>query len=77
MIKVKFFGLLRLDYGVKSTELEAASFKELLSRLEENTGIEQKTLRSCVILLNGKPMKIFNKLHDGDEVVFLPPACGG
>ena len=77
MIKVRFFGLLRLNSGVKSLDTDAGNFKELLSKIEAESGISIKTLKACTVLVNGKSKKINQTLQDGDEVVFLPPVCGG
>ena len=77
MIKVSFFGLLRINSGVKSLELQAADIKELFLNVEQASGISLKTLHACTLLINGKPKKFNQKLHDGDEIVFLPPVCGG
>ena len=77
MIKISFFGLLRINSGVKSLELEADSIKELFSKIEQESGISVKTLQACTMFINGKEKKINQKLHDGDEIVFMPPVCGG
>ena len=77
MIKVRFFGLLRLDNGVKSVEVEARNMSELYTRVEEASSIPVKALKGCNIFINGKRKKINQKLNDGDEVMFLVPSCGG
>ena len=77
MIKVRFFGLLRLDNGVKSVEVDAKNIKELYPRVEEASGIPVKELKGCNIFINGKRKKSNQKLNDGDEVMFLVPSCGG
>lgn len=77
MIKVRFFGLLRLDTGVKSVEVEAKNMSQLYRELEIKSGISLKTLKGCNVFINGKPKKFNQKLRDGDEIMFLVPSCGG
>ena len=78
MIRVRLFGLLRLDSGIKELELEARSVTELLSALEQRSGqLSAEALRGCVIFINGKPGSKKSRLSDGDEVMLLSPAAGG
>ena len=77
MIKVSFFGLLRINSGVKSLDVEADTIKELFLKIEQQSGISVKTLQSCTMFINGKEKKLNQKLHDGDQIVFMPPVCGG
>ena len=77
MIKVSFFGLLRINSGVKTLEVEADTIKELFLKIEQQSGISVKTLQSCTMFINGKEKKLNQKLHDGDQIVFMPPVCGG
>ena len=76
MIRVKFYGLLRLDSGVKELETEADSVKTLFARLEE-AGFDPKALRGCYLMVNGEKAGIRTKLTDGDVVQLLPPVAGG
>lgn len=77
MIKVRFFGLLRLDSGVKSVEVDAKNIRELYKKVEAASSIPVKSLKGCNIFINGKRKKLNQKLNDGDEVMFLVPSCGG
>ncbi len=77
MITVRFFGLLRLDSGVKALEAEAGSMRALYREVEIKAGIPVKTLKGCNVFINGKPKKFNQKLRDGDQVMFLAPSCGG
>ena len=77
MIKVRFFGLLRLDNGVKSVEVDAKNIRELYTKVHEASGISMKELKGCNIFINGKRKKFNQKLNDGDEIMFLVPSCGG
>ncbi len=77
MIKVRFFGLLRLDTGVKYVEVNAKNMKQLYREVEAKSGIDLKTLKGCNVFINGKAKKFNQKLRDGDEVMLLAPSCGG
>ena len=76
MIRVKLYGLLRIDSGIKERQLEAAAVKDVLEDLER-CGIPGKKLEAAVILVNGKPANKRTKLTDGDTVIFMSPVAGG
>jgi molybdopterin converting factor small subunit len=76
MITVKLYGLLRLDSGLKETQIKAATVREVLENLEA-CGISQKDLNSCIILVNGNSANKRSKLTDGDTVVLMSPVAGG
>lgn len=76
MITVRLYGLLRIDSGIKVRQLEATTVKEVWNDLI-NQGISEKTLRGCVILINGKPATKRNILKDGDVVQLMSPVAGG
>ena len=71
MVKVKLFGLLRLDTGLKELELEEKSFppREVQSTLKDIDG--------CIVMINGVQGKKSSKLAPGDEVMLMSPVCGG
>ncbi|MGI5977682.1 MAG: MoaD/ThiS family protein [Candidatus Limivicinus sp.] len=73
MIKVRFFGPLRLDTGIKSLETGAGDIKELLRNAEAASKIPAGTLKYCNIFVNNRKIKSNEKLHDGDEVMLLMP----
>lgn len=84
MVKVKLFGLFRLDTGLKELELEAGSVKELypvlLERARESkpdTKITAADLKGCIVVINGVQSKQSSRLHDGDTVMLMSPVCGG
>ena len=84
MVKVKTFGVFRLDVGVSDLEIEASSVKELLGKLpdairEKNPAadVDMKALRGCIIAVNGKQVKASSKLHNGDSVWLVPAVAGG
>jgi len=84
MVKVKLFGLFRLDTGIKEMDAEAACVKELYPALLEeakrkkpSTRITAKDIDGCIILVNGKAAKKNSPLKDGDEVMLMSPVCGG
>lgn len=76
MITVKLYGLLRIESGIKSKQLEASTVKEVLDALAV-CGIDPKDLESCVILANGNSANKRSKLTDGDTVVLMSPVAGG
>ena len=82
MIKIKFYGMIRLNCGVAKLELEAKTIEELIFFIDKKIeGLNEKDLKNCTILVNGinmlKLKKLKTSLKDGDEVVFLSPASGG
>ena len=76
MITVKLYGLLRIESGIKEKALEAKTVKEVLDALTKS-GIPQKDLDGCVILINGNSANKRSKLTDGDTVVLMSPVAGG
>ena len=76
MIRVKLYGLLRIESGIKERQLEAAAVKEVLEKLER-CGIPRKKLEAAVILVNGSSANKRSKLTDGDTVVLMSPVAGG
>ena len=84
MVKVKLFGLFRLDTGIKEMEAEAACVKALYPLLLEEAKrknpavkVTAKDIEGCIILVNGKAAKKNSPLKDGDEVMLMSPVCGG
>ena len=84
MIKVKLFGLLRLDSGIKQLELEARELNELCTKVafeikkaKPDSAINVDSVKNCIVAVNGKQVKPGAKLTDGDEVMFLSPVAGG
>lgn len=84
MIKVKLFGLLRLDTGLKELSLEAASVKELYPLLlaeakkaKPSTTVTAADIDGCIIMINGAQGKKSSRLSDGDTVMLMSPVCGG
>lgn len=82
MVKVKLFGLLRIDSGIKEFETEAASVKQLFSFIadkaaEKGNIIEPKAVKNCAVLVNGRQADKNTKLKAGDEVVFISMVAGG
>ena len=69
MVKVKLFGLLRLDTGLKELELEANSVKELYPLILEaahsarpGTAVTLKDMDGCIVIINGLPTGISSGL---------------
>ena len=82
MVKVKLFGLLRLDSGVKEFTAEAERVKDLYDALIDMASkngkiITAKNVSSCAVLVNGQQATKNTKLKDGDQVIFMSMVAGG
>ncbi len=84
MVKVKLFGLFRLDTGLKELEADVKTVKELYSVLlteakkaKPDTKVTAKDINGCIVMINGKAGKKTSRLSDGDEVTLMSPVCGG
>ena len=78
MITVRFYGLLRLDAGVREMTVAASTVAELFAQISrQNPCITKKDLEGCVLLINGKVRNRRAKLADGDVVQLMPPVAGG
>ena len=84
MDKVKLFGTLRLDTGLKELSLEASTVKELYPLLlaearkaNPSTKVKAADIDGCIIMINGQQGKKSSRLHEGDTVMLMSPVCGG
>ena len=84
MVRVKLFGLFRLDSGIKEIEADVSSVKELYpillreaKRLDPKTKIKAKDIDGCIVMVNGQQKNKATQLKDGDEVMLMSPVCGG
>ncbi|MBQ8263216.1 MAG: MoaD/ThiS family protein [Oscillospiraceae bacterium] len=84
MIKVKIFGLLRMDTGLKELELEGERVKDLYPQIlaqaklaKPGTRVKAKDIDGCIIMINGVQGKKTSTLCDGDTVMLMSPVCGG
>ncbi|MDY3078857.1 MAG: MoaD/ThiS family protein [Oscillospiraceae bacterium] len=84
MVTVKLFGTFRLDSGLKELQLEAGSVKDIfplimdeVRRLDPQTELTMKDLKSCVVSLNGRQVGMRAALNDGDLVILVPAVAGG
>ena len=84
MVRIKLFGLLRLDTGLKALEAEAKSVKELYpillaeaKRARPDTRITAADIDGCIVVINGKQARKSSPLKDGDQVSLMSPVCGG
>jgi len=81
MIRVRFFGLLRLDLKCEGIETEASDIKELLLRLRTLFPDFPEDFADQIIMVND--INIINlrflktKLKHGDTVLMLAPVSGG
>ena len=84
MVKVKLFGLFRLDTGLKEVTVDAGSVRELYplllaeaKKVKPETKVTARDIDGCIVIINGRPGRKSSKLHDGDEVMLMSPVCGG
>ena len=84
MVTVRLFGTLRLESGVKELHLEAGSVRELIPLVcreirsaKPDCAVTEKTLRGCLVAVNGVRVNPRTRLRDGDVVYFFPAAAGG
>ena len=82
MVKVKLFGLLRIDSGIKELSAEADIVKDIFHVLIEAASRNGKTItvkdiNSCAVMVNGQQATRKTKIKDGDEVVFMSMVAGG
>ena len=84
MVTVKLFGTFRLDSGLKELQLEAGSVKDIfplimdeVRRLDPQTELTMKDLKSCIVSLNGRQVGMRAALNDGALVILVPAVAGG
>lgn len=84
MVKVKLFGLLRLDSGLKELEIEADCVRDIYPRILDEMrrrdpacAFTIKELKACIVSVNEKQARPGTRLRDGDLVYLLPPVAGG
>lgn len=82
MIKVRFFGKIRIQIQTSYMDIEANSIDELFRKIEKNNdNIKYKELKKAIIFVNDvnilKLTKYKTPLQSGDEVVILSPVGGG
>ena len=84
MVKIKLFGLFRLDTGLKELSAEAKTVKELYpfllveaKKANPGTKVTAADVDGCIVVINGKQCKKNAKLSDGDEIWLMSPVCGG
>ena len=84
MVRVKLFGLFRLDTGLKEITADVKSVRALYpillreaKRVDPQTKVKAADIDGCIVLVNGKQATKRARLHDGDEVQLMSPVCGG
>ena len=80
-VKVKLFGVYRVDTHISDIEITADKLSDLLKKLNEIATGEHKSSLSfsdATVYINGEHCKKKRqKLNEGDEVWFLSPSSGG
>ena len=84
MVKVRLFGILRLDNGVKELEADVQCVRDLYpliiekaKAIDPKTKVTAKDLRGCIVSVNGRQVRPSTKLGDWDEVILVPAVAGG
>ena len=82
MVRVKLFGLLRIDSGIKELSVKADIVKDIFHVLIEAASRNGKTItvkdiNICAVMVNGQQATKNTKLKAGDEVVFMSMVAGG
>lgn len=77
MVKAKLFGLVRLNAGIASLQVDANQVSGVIEKIAATGKVDSKDLKQCTILVDGKQVNLKTKLRDGAEVVFLSPVGGG
>ncbi len=82
MVLVEFFGMYRLNYHIKTIELEADSVKDLFQKIHDiNPYYSVKELRHSIVIVNDVNINELKRyrtpLKDGDHVLIMSPASGG
>jgi molybdopterin converting factor subunit 1 len=79
-ITARFFAVLRERVGQAATQVQMAP-GETVATLWERIAAERPELRemraATRFAVNGQYASPETRLHDGDEVAFLPPMSGG
>lgn len=81
-VKVKLFGVFRVDTHTAEVEIGAEKLKDVFDALHEKLGGAQLEsglqFKDAVVYVNGESCrKKSQKLSDGDEIWLLSPASGG
>ena len=80
-VKVKLFGVYRVDTHISDVEITADKLSELLGELNKLATGENKSsiaFTDATVYINGEHCKKKKqKLNDGDEIWLLSPSSGG
>ncbi len=81
-VKVKLFGVFRVDTHTAEVALDAEKLKDVFGALNEKLGHIQMDsglqFKDAVVYVNGESCtRKSKKLTDGDEIWLLSPASGG
>ncbi len=80
-VKVKLFGVYRVDTHISDVEITADKLSDLLGELGKLATGENKSslaFTDATVYINGEHCKKKRqKLNDGDEVWLLSPSSGG
>lgn len=77
MVKVKFFGVMRLNMGISTISIDADRVGRVIEKIAATGKVEKSELKKCMIFVDGKRARVQTRVRDGNEIVFLSPAGGG
>jgi molybdopterin converting factor small subunit len=81
MIKVKFYSLLRSNYGIEEDFFDAGSINEIINQIIiKYPEIKPSAFRYSVVFYQGKPIHYHGfetKITDGEEIIFTQFVGGG
>lgn len=84
MVKVKLFGLFRIESHIKELEIEGKVVSDLypvileeIKKVKPYTKISLKDINGCSVIVNDDFANKNTKLNDNDVVMLLSPVCGG
>jgi molybdopterin synthase sulfur carrier subunit len=80
IIRLRLFAFFRQEFGAPEVAYEIAdgsSVGDLLESIFKKYPSLEKSRGHTVVTINRVPVKMEEKIHDGDEIVILPPVSGG
>ncbi len=81
-VKVKLFGVFRVDTHVAEVELDSDKLRDVFGALSEKLAVGRMDsgleFKDALVYVNGEAChKKSRKLSDGDEIWLLSPSSGG
>jgi len=81
MVKVTFYSLLRSNFHIKETTVQAGSIHDIIEQITQKyPHIKPSSFRYSVVFYKGKPIHyrgFDTKIDDGEEIYFTQFVGGG